>query len=378
MFRLFPGGMRKIRINLRLNMNIKDITNITKGFKMLDKIKIPAFLAKQHMSVGLDIGTSYIKLAVLQVQGKEKVLKKIVKLPIDPEKDLSSAISSLIKSEGINERYVNISLSGPSVIMRYITFPSMTPEELKSTMQFEAKEYIPFSLEEVNLDCSILKDKIQDNKMLVLLVAVKKSIIQERLSLLEKAGLIPRLIDVDCLCLANAFNNSYQAMITKDQPQGAKQEVVGLLNIGSRFTNMAIIENGVLKFSRDISFGGSDITKRLLDISQDYTQAEMLKTESSKSQEVLNRIEQAINSLSSEVRLSIDYYENQSGLAIDKIFLSGGSSILANITDVLTHLLGIQVDSYNFFANITLDPALDQDKLKDGNSYAVSLGLALR
>jgi Tfp pilus assembly PilM family ATPase len=220
----------------------------------------------------------------------------------------------------------------------------MALSELKSTMQFEAGQYIPLPRDEVILDCAIVKGKAEENKMLVVLAAVKKAIIYERISLLEKAGLTARVIDVDCFCLSNAFNHSYQW--APPEAKTDKSEVIGLLNIGANSTNMVILDNGTLRFSRDIAFGGSELS---------------------------------LNNLAGEISSSIDYFENQSGKRLEKAYLSGGAADASGMVNFLNHQLGIAVAYYDFFSGLKQGPAMNTEGLKaKGNSFVIALGLVLR
>lgn len=311
---------------------------------------------KKHSHIGLDIGTSSIKLVVLEEKAKQqKILKKFSYMAITAGNDLAGIVDSFIKKEGIAGALVNVSVSGPSVIMRYLIMPKMDMTELKKAIKFEIKEHIPFSLDEIVVDCAILKERIENNKMLVGLAAVKKVMLQERLSLLEKVGVIPQVVDIDCFCLANVFNNSRQ-FNTKDQTkenkndvsetQTAKPEVAGLLNIGSRFTNMAIVENGILNFSRDIGFGGGELT---------------------------------LNNLVNEISSSIDYYENQSGLPIEKIYLSGGAGQFPNVANFIKEQLDVSILNLEISSGILFDEQVNKEEFRaKENLFAIALGLALR
>lgn len=306
-------------------------------------LKLPSFLASQQSNIGLDIGSSSIKLLELEVKGKEQLLKQLSFAALTPGVDIAAALKTFIESQKISGRPVNTSVSGQSVIMRYITLPRMNLHELKSTMQFEAGQYIPLPRDEVILDCAIVKEKAEDNKMLVVLAAVKKTVIYERISLLEKAGLTAKVIDIDCFCLSNAFNHSYQWAI---DAKIAKSEVIGLLNIGANFTNMVILDGGILRFSRDIAFGGREAT---------------------------------LSNLAGEISSSIDYYENQSGKQIEKAYLSGGATDASNVLDFLNHHLGVQAGQYDFFTGIKFGQDIHTEDLKArGNLFAVALGLVLR
>ncbi len=316
---------------------------------ILNKIKAARGRASQGAAIGLDIGTSSIKLVWLQTSGAKKILKKSLVSPIPSGADLSSVLEGIVKSEGLKGRPVNVSLSGPAVVMRYITLPLLTPEELKNTLQFEAKEYLPLPLEEMFLDCAILKEKPDEKKMSVLLAAVKKSAVSERLVLLEKAGLNPGIIDVDCLCIANSF--------TVFTEEAAKKGPVALLNIGAKFTNMCILEDGILNFSRDILFGGSDVTQKISSVYNiDLAKAEAMKLDPQKRVELLSILEPLISHLSSEIRLAIDYYENQSGLEVFKIFVSGGLSYSAGVLELLNSFLGVSARVFDISAPSDIKP----------------------
>jgi len=294
---------------------------------------------RETVSAGLDIGSSSLKLVVIQKKGKDSFIKKIAFQPLPPDSDSAALIGSFAKSQGLLDIPVNVSLSGGPVITRYLSWPRMNLAELKAAMQFEAREYIPLPLEEVVLDCAILNEKTEENKMLVALAAIKKTVVQERIALLERCGLKPKVIDVDCFCLVNAFNSS-QAAETGSRGNSA------VLNIGLRYTNMVILDREDLRFSRDIQAGSQETD---------------------------------LNSLSSEINSSIDYYENQNGKQIEKIYLSGGAVYSAAVTDFLKHQLNLPFEAFNVFSGLNIDSSLEQnDLLSKPSLFAIALGLALR
>lgn len=308
---------------------------------LLSRIKIPSFGQRQFSSIGLDIGVSFIKMLELEKKGSERTLKRFAAFELTPGGSLGEAIENFSRSQGFTGRQVNISLSGQSLVMRYISWPKMTLNELKSGMQFEAKGHIPFPLDEMVMDCAIVKEDMENNKMLVALAAVKKIAVQERLDMLQKAGLTSKIIDIDCFSLANAFIHTSYARDAAATPQA-----IALLNIGAHCTNMVIIQEGILRFSRDISFGGSQAT---------------------------------LSSLCSEVTSSIDYYENQNGRPIEKIYLSGGAAGSTDISGFLNHQLGIAIADLDVFSGINFGEGVDKEGFKkQENSFVVALGLALR
>jgi type IV pilus assembly protein PilM len=252
----------------------------------------------------------------------------------------------------------------------------MSSGELRQALKFEAQKYIPFSLDEVNLDSFILKEDLPDNKMLVLLAAVKKEFLRERLKIIESAGFKASIVDIDSLALINAFNFNY----AKDSDI-LKNKTIALLNIGAALTNLNILEDGIPCLSRDIQIAGNNFTQKLMDIfGLDFKSAEELKINpKERLQKVSQAIEAVLVNLASEVRTSFDYYESQSASDVIKIFLSGGSSLFSGLKDMLANLVGIEVEPWNPIGKINIGDSVDAEKVKAvSNQLAVAIGLALR
>jgi type IV pilus assembly protein PilM len=299
------------------------------------------FKAKEKFSVGLDMGTLAIKAVKLKLV-KDKVSLMDVAIE-EARAGLGVAIKKI--SESLDIKNVNISVSGPLTILRYVIFPKMKKEELGQALKFEAPQYIPFPIEELNLDSCILKDSLPDNKMLVLLAGVKKEFLKERLKIIGDLGLKVNLIDIDSLALVNAFDFNYP------QLTGAAHKAISLLNIGASTTNLNILEEGVVALSRDINIAGNNFTQ----------------------------VEPAVANLAKEIRSSFDYYESQAATSVTKIFLSGGGSLLAGLKDMLANLLGQEVEYWDPLARIGVSEGGVSEKIKTISSQlAVAVGLALR
>ena len=167
------------------------------------KIKLSG--TKERFSFGLDIGTHSIKCVKLKVTGSAVEL-----VDFDLQESLLDSTEVLKKikhAQGAD--LVNISFCGASTVIRYVNFLRMSKLELKGALKFEAQKHIPFSVEEVNLDAEILREDLPENKMLVLIAAIKKELIAQRIKLLEASGLRPNVIDIDSLALVNVFNFNY-------------------------------------------------------------------------------------------------------------------------------------------------------------------------
>ncbi len=327
---------------------------------------------KAYVSIGLDIGTSVIKLVKLTFI-KDAV--EFYGFNLEPiQDDLGSALKRIAESCDIKR--VNLSVSGPCAVTRYVNFPRMSSAELKQALKFEAQKHIPFSLPEANLDSFILKEGLPENKMLVLLAAVRKDTINARLKLAEEAGFKINIIDIDSLALVNAFNFSYSG------EDILKSKAIALLNIGSSFSNLNIREDGIPRLSRDIQIAGNNFTQKLADtFSIDFKTAEELKLNPDKGrlEKIVAAIDAGLSGLSSELRTSFDYYENSSTLAVAKIFLSGQGSSFPGLKDMLANQLGIEVECWDSLRKINIPDRLDTQQAKAaGLQLAVAVGLALR
>jgi len=246
----------------------------------------------------------------------------------------------------------------------------MSEDELKQSLKFEVQKFIPFPINEVNLDSYILRENLSENKMLVLIAAVKKEFINQRLKLIQEAGLKINTVDIDSLALVNAFKFNYP----QDTDDTIKNRTVAILNIGASMSNLNILENGLPVLSRDIFLAGNNLTQKVQG---------PLGLDSQAAKEKANNaagvVESELAGLAKELRESFDYYESQSASSVIKIFLSGGGSRFPGLKDMLANLLSIEVQNWDPFRQISIADTIDPEKLKAlSNQLAVAVGLALR
>lgn len=340
--------------------------------KRKEKLNKYLFKPVEKISIGLDIGSSLIKLVKIRfLKEKFEILDFNTAAA---QTDLTPVLKTMIKPK-FGEK-VNLSVSGPATIIRYIRFPKINDNELKQTLQFETPKYIPFAVSEVNVGGHILKKDLPDNKMLILLAAAKKEVINHRLQLLEEVGLTANIIDLDSLALINAFNFNYF------QDDNLKGKAVALLNIGALITNLNIIEDSIPLLSRDIYIAGNNFTQKISDMLElDFKSAEELKLNPDKERldKVVAAIESVLSNLTNEIRTSFDYYESQGSSSVAKIYLSGGGSLFAGLKDMLAKQLGIEVEYWDPLRQISLTEHIDREKLKlFSKQLGVAVGLALR
>lgn len=335
--------------------------------------KIKNGLSKDKVSVGVDIGVSQIKVVKLKL-AKDQV--ELCGFDIEPARfDLGEVLSHVLQSHSQGD-LINISVSGQQSVIRYVNFVRMNSAELKQALKFEAQKHIPFSIADVNLDGYILKDNLPDNKMLVLIAAVKKELVNQRLKLIESLGYRTNIIDIDSIALLNAFNFNYPFEESQDH------KAMALLNIGSSMSNLDILDNGIPRLSRDLHIAGNTFTQKIADIfSIDFANAESLKINSDKEKQnkVNAGIESALANLAGEIRTSFDYYESQGSSNVSKVFLSGGSAKFEGLKEMLARLLSIEVEYWDPFKKIKISEDIDAEKLKNVSSeLSVAVGLALR
>lgn len=332
----------------------------------------------QYTQAGVDLGNFSIKVAELkrQLLGKERILSfGIENIPKEARLEEKAAlIRKALEKAGITTKVVNISVSGPNVICRYIRLPVMHRYELSAALELEWDQYISLKMDEVVWDYVILgkfKDATGDSHIQVLLVAVKKNFIEERINLLKTAGLEVQVIDVDSFALINSFRLT---------PYFRNNQLIILLNVGEYFTNVAVLRSGVCWFSRDIPIGGRDITQILMDkLHLAWPDAEKLKYnlngQDPKATELINTV---LDNLVNELSLSFEYLKRELSEEIQCIYICGGSAELFGLDKFLSENLNIPVKKWNPALALKLKSGLGQEDLeKQAPDLAVAIGLAL-
>lgn len=337
--------------------------------------------------MGLDIGSSSIKAVELQWTRKNPRLRHFGMIPLPPEAIVDGAfmdsasivesIRSLVEGLKVRTKNVAVSISGHSVIIKKITMAAMSEVQLEESIRWEAEQYIPYDIEEVNLDFQILYEPAGPDKMVVLLVAAKKDIINDYTSVVEEAGLKPVVVDVDSFAIENAYNLNFES---------PEDETIALVNIGAGVMNINILKGGNSAFTRDIPIGGRQITEEIQKkLKLTYEEAEALKIrerqEGLQSLEVERIIQGTSEQLATEVRRSLEFYAASStGGEVKRILLSGGCAKIKGLPSLIEDRIGIPVEVFNPFSKVDYDPKVfNPDYLKEvAPLAAVGVGLALR
>jgi len=268
------------------------------------------------------------------------------------------------------------------VIIKKISIPVMTEEELEESIQWEAEQYIPFDINDVNIDVQILNPNPNDQgQMEVLLVAAKKDMINDYAAVTQEAGLQPMVVDVDAFAVMNMFEASYEL---------PPSETMVLLNVGASVININVVANGTTTFTRDISMGGNQYTEEIQkQLNVSYDEAEALKlggeigadSDSVVPQEVESVIQNVSQSLAAEIQRSLDFYAATSVDAqFSKIFLSGGTAKIPALAKTIENKVGVPVEVVDPYRGIEVNEKhFDPAYLRDvAPMAAVSVGLGLR
>ncbi|MDO9464047.1 MAG: type IV pilus assembly protein PilM [bacterium] len=333
---------------------------------------------KSRTSLGLDIGSSAVKIVELTVNGDTLCLSKVGVAEIigDNKDSVVTAIKKAFAEAHIATTRVSIGVSGQSVIVRYIRVPKMSEEDLSASLKYEAAKHIPFDMNEVEFDFQVLDNVASETNMIeVMLVAVKKDLINQRLELLKACDLEPVIIDVDSFATINAFEHALSPVFKK------KDNVISLINIGAQMTNISILDNGTSRLTRDVNIAGADYSRAISeDLGIDIKKAEETKKAKSRSKEVTETIKHITSNLVNEIHMSFDYYESQvPDKNIADIYLSGGSSQISIIGDIMHEKIGVETHIWNTTNNLKISDEISAERIKRLYPFlTVAVGLALR
>jgi type IV pilus assembly protein PilM len=340
--------------------------------------------------VGLDIGSSAIKAIELKPAGKSYKVTAYGSEPVPPDSIVDGAIIDgaavvdairrVFDSRGIKTKDVAASLSGNAVIVKKISLPAMTEAELSESIYWEAEQYIPFDIQDVNLDYQILdagNAASGKSTMDVLLVAAKKEKIADYTGVIGQAGCTAMVVDVDAFALQNAYEANYGT-----EPDA----VVVLLNVGASATNINILNGDQSVFTRDIAIGGNAYTEALQkELNLPYEQADQLKhrmdVEGATFEDARPVLRAVTENVMLEIQKTFDFFKaTASSDRVTRIVVSGGASRSEGFTEMLAERFEAPVESFDPFKKIAFDAKkLNVESAADiAPTAAVAVGLALR
>lgn len=344
--------------------------------------------ARKRDAVAFDIGSNSIKLVQMNQTKKGWELIKMGMAELPPEAivdgsiidsmTVTNTLKELVKEHGVKVKDAVSSLTGHSVIIKKVSFPAMTEDELADSIQWEAEQYIPFPIADVNIDFQILgADTDGRGQMDVMLVAVKKDVINDYTNVIKEAGLNPVVIDVDSFALENMMEINYPV---------TPGENIAMVNIGASITSISVIMGGLTIFTRSIPMGGNQFTEELQrQLNVSFKDAEDMKLGRKEGEHDPEQLALSIDSVSTnltfEVKRSLDFFlGGAQGSYVTKIYLSGGGSKVSGLQNLMQEKTSIPIEIVNPFKGVEAGSRhFDKERLKEASSFfGVAVGLATR
>jgi type IV pilus assembly protein PilM len=378
---------------LRWNRShVQSEARMLNSLKSLVDTDIFSLLTPKRQLVGLDIGSSGIKLVQLKENRGRYVLQKFGFKPLEPEVIVDgtvmdegrvvSAIKELFDELNVKVKQVAVSISGHAVIIKKISLPPMPDDELEGQVKLAAEQYIPFDINEVNIDFHVLPqaegEAAGDGEMSVILVAAKKDKINELTELVKGAGLLPMVMDVDAFAIENMHAINYPM---------SREDTTALVNVGASVMNINIVSKGTSLFTRDIPIGGNRYTESIQrELGLSFEDAEAVKkggkTSGSNQAAAAQSVIESVNAeVASEIARTIDYFKSTvTDGDVQQLLLCGGGAQIAGLVKQLRDRMHAVVEIANPFAEVdTSGSDFDQATLSELASMAsVGVGLALR
>ena len=344
-----------------------------------------SLLRRNKSTVGLDIGSGFIKVAVIDhssaepelvhVSHTQLIADAIVEGEVMDPQIVVETIRSLITSAGLKPRTLVASVGGRDVMVKKIQMDRMKEADAREVIRWEAEQYVPFDMENVQLDFQILDPLDAGLQMNVLLVAAKREVVDQRVSLLRDAGLAPNVVDVDSFALHNAFEFNYPDAMTG---------VVALVNVGHEISTVNVLQDGTLVLTRDVPFGSRRLRedlRRLHGLSAEEADA-VLQGRSPRASEFRDLLSEGSEELAVGVERAVAFLSvsDAGGAGLGRVYLSGGGSKIPGLLDVVAQRLRARTEIASPLQRLRVRPEVAAvfpvDELAP--MLMLSVGLALR
>lgn len=337
---------------------------------------------RPRVSAGLDIGSGFIKLVVIDHSKAEPEIVQVATSPLVPDAIVegevmdpvlvAETVRAVIDSAGLKRTDVVAAVGGHDVIVKPIPMDRMSETDAREVIRWEAEQHVPFDMENVQLDFQILDPDGSGPQMKVLLVAAKRELIENRLSLLADAGISPAIIDVDAFALHNAFEQNYP---------DALDGLVALVNVGHETTNVNLLDNGTPILVRDIPFGSRRL-REALQRERGFTMEQAENALQGKgTDDIRAMVDERVDELAVGIERAAAFIVAQSGgEGIGRVFISGGGAAIPGMVTALGNRLSIRTEQANPLQRVAVRPEVMQTIPIDefGPMLMLPVGLALR
>jgi len=337
-------------------------------------------MLKQRKSiVGLDIGTSCIKAVELTREKYDHVITGYAQIDVHDDASRQEAIAELMAAARFRTKRVATAVSGKNVVFRYITMPPISDDKLVQAVRLEADKYIPFDVEDVELDAQrldYLDSTVADEEMNVLLVAAKKDVVSDYGRMLNEIGLEPVCVSVDGFALGNAWELGEVVNPGIQEPG----RTVALVDIGATKACINILRDNVTCFAREVPMGGQDLTNAIARrVGVEPGQAEDLKRDPGDQISIIQEaIGQTLDDLGNEINLSFDFFENQFDGEVQEVWLTGGTALLPVLEESFEKIFEKRTKTWNPIEGLKVkSDNVDVEALNQlSPQLAVAVGLA--
>lgn len=341
------------------------------------------FFGGKRTVIGLDIGSGFVKVVEVDHSGDQPEVVRVAMRPLLPDAIVegeimdyglvSDSVRGLFQEMGVKGANVVTAIGGHDVIIKKIEMERMKESDAREVIRWEAEQHVPFDIKSVELDFQILDPNGDGLQMEVLLVAAKRELVDNKVGLLQDAGVNPIIIDIDAFALHNAFEHNYP-----DSQDG----IIALVNIGHETTNVSILENGVPILTRDIPFGSRKIRE---DLQRERGLTAEQAEDVVQGRETARDLETFIEASADEVAVGIErasafLMTREDGNSVGRIFLSGGGARIPGMADTLARRMNVETELVNPFERVPVRPGAAGDLSLDEAApmLLLPLGLALR
>lgn len=347
------------------------------------------FTRKKPPLIGIDISSSAIKVLELSKQGEHYRVERyaveplpqnaVVEHKIAEVEQVASAVQRAVKRSGTRLKHVAVAVPAIHVITKTIRMPAkMTDEERHAQIEMEADHYIPYPLDEVNLDWSVLGPcENNPEEVDVLMAACRKEIVDDYVAVVQEPGYIPVVVDVETFAMENAFS-----LIAQHMPGGGMEKTVAILDVGATTTTINVIHNNRSVYTRDHPFGGRQLTEEIQRrYGLSYEEAGLAKKQGglpdNYQTDVLRPFMEA---MCQEIMRALQFFYSSTPFnSVDQILLAGGCAQIAGIDELVAARLGVPAIVANPFAAMSLASRVKPQLLSnDAPSLMICCGLALR
>lgn len=355
--------------------------------QLSDLISNITSLSSKEM-IGLDIGVSGVKVAVISQKGKKFTLEKfenialgeavIIEDEVQRREEVIEAIVAAIKGAGIRAKSVCLGVSGPNTMTKRMQVPDGTDDEIEDQIIWESEQYIPFGADDSEISHQILGDNEGGGKD-VIMVAARSDMIESFMDLVKEAKLNVKIVDLKVLAINNIFEIIYQDHLEELSEAGAI-----VIDFGAQTTHVLVYKNHGPVLTKEINIGSVLITEEIQrQMGVSFDEAENLKVSGDESgnlpEDIVSIIDYHLESLFDEIRKAVGYYVQSGTEKINQCFVTGGASLTPTLLDKLVEILECEVIQIDPFQKIEVSKALDEHQLSQALHYGVvSMGLSLR